>query len=631
MHSRVAAVNRSIAVVLVFLSLLTIGCSGSQAVTGTPPQPRLDHPFAAASAAAQVTITGTTTSIVSPTEFSYQTGSTYGHVPVLYSASMVVPSGTTIQVGQPVTVTGAFNGQHQLVATLIALGLSGSVTSIVSSTQFIYQTAGPSGHVPVLYTESIVVPAGSTIKVGQSVSVMGSFNSRNQLVATAVTLGSSTPPPSPTPTPSLSPTPTPSPTSVASGLYHIATWAADSAFGQGGGVSAANVNQLVTYAVGDDKSVGDCHAGSGCKSVFYLDPNHVWNNSPSSCVSHPDADVVAAASESWFVHDTGFSDAAHRVHGKDSSGCSIWEMNPNSAGLQAWWRNYLRTHANSYDGYLIDNDIMDVIDAGYFPSGGGCDPWPSYCTSTQEIASNAAEVAARANFVNAMSHSDGSPMHFFFQQASFNIPLDLSGFAATNRFVGLSCEGCVSTTASPLRPSLYASVLNEMAAVNATSGAYLLISKGNSPAGSATQLAQRMVTVSIAWLGYSEGHTIVRANLESNTNNLAIWPEELVYPAGPLQSMHSGAIDLMVQPGVWRREFRTCYQKGVPIGPCAVIVNANGFAVTVKSSWLQQAYRHIITLAGGDVLSGGTSNISGARFTPNVTTIQPSEGLLLAP
>src|SRR5579872_91754 len=442
---------------------------------------------------------------------------------------------------------------------------------------------------------------------------------------------SSTATPHPSPTPTPSPTRTATPTPVPSGLYHIATWAADSAFGQGGSVSAATVNQLVSYAIGDGKAANDCHGSfNGCKSVFYLDPNHVWNNSPSSCVSHPDADVVAAASESWFVHDTGFSDAAHRVHGKDSSGCSIWEMNPNSAGLQTWWRNYLRTHADSYDGYLIDNDPMDVTDAGFFPSGGGCNPWPSYCLSTHEIANNAAEVAARAHFVEAMSHSNGSPMHFFFQQASFNIALDLSAFAATNRFVGLSCEGCVSTTASPLRPSLYAPVLNEMAAANATSGAYLLISKGDSPAGSATQIAQRMVTIGITWLAYSEGHTIVRPNLESNTNNLAIWPEDLIYPAGPLQSMRLGAIDLMVQPGVWRREFSACYQKGIAIGPCAAIVNANGNAVAVKSSWLHQSYRHVITLARGDELSGGAADISGASFRANSTTVRASEALLLA-
>jgi len=504
-----------------------------------------------------------------------------------------------------------------------SLSISGSVTSIQSPSQFSFEAGSPYGHVLVTYSESMVVPRNSIIRIGQIATVNGTFRTGGNLAATKVAISASIPSPTPQPTATLW-------SASTSSHYHIATWAADSASGQGGGASAASVNQLVTYAVGDGKSVSDCRGSTGCKAVFYMDPNHAWNNSPSSCVSHPDADVVAAASESWFVHDTGFSDAAHRVHGKDSSGCSIWEMNPNSAGLQTWWRNYLRTHADSYDGYLIDNDPMDVTDAGFFPSGGGCNPWPSYCLSTHEIANNAAEVAARAHFVEAMSHSNGSPMHFFFQQASFNIALDLSAFAATNRFVGLSCEGCVSTTASPLRPSLYAPVLNEMAAANATSGAYLLISKGDSPAGSATQIAQRMVTIGITWLAYSEGHTIVRPNLESNTNNLAIWPEDLIYPAGPLQSMRLGAIDLMVQPGVWRREFSACYQKGIAIGPCAAIVNANGNAVAVKSSWLHQSYRHVITLARGDELSGGAADISGASFRANSTTVRASEALLLA-
>src|SRR5579864_1426172 len=274
----------------------------------------MGRPLAAATAAQPVTLTGTITSILSSTEFNYQTGSPYGHVPVLYSASMVAPSGSTIKVGQPVTVLGSFNAQHQLVATTVTIiPVYGSVTSILSPTQFTYQTGNPYGLVPVLYSASMVAPSGSTIKVGQSLAVMGSFNSLNQLSATAVTVVPSS---SPSPAPSLSPTPTPTATPVPSGLYHIATWAADSAFGQGSSVSAASVNQLATYAIGDGKALSDCHSSSnGCKAMFYVDPNHSVNNSPASCVTHPDADAVAAASESWFVHDTGFSDSAHRVYG----------------------------------------------------------------------------------------------------------------------------------------------------------------------------------------------------------------------------------------------------------------------------------------------------------------------------
>jgi hypothetical protein len=400
---------------------------------------------------------------------------------------------------------------------------------------------------------------------------------------------------------------------------------------EGSYASAASVKLLVTYAMGDGKAVSDCHSMSGgCKAMFYMDPNHVWAPGRPECTYHPDADIVSAAPESWFVHDTGYSDASHRVYGKDALGCTVFELNPLAGSYQNWWRTYLRNNADAYDVYFIDDNMMDVLDASYFPhSGGGCTPWPSYCRSTREIANDAAEVAARVSFANAMTHADGSPMYFFFQQASFDIPLDLSAFNSTGRFKAISCEGCVSTAANPARSNLYARVLDEMAAVNANGDIYMLMSRGGSPSGSPTQILQRLVTVGITWLGYSEGHTVVRPNLESNTNKLAVWPEDLIYPSAPLQSMVTGAADLAVGPGVFRREFKTCYQAGRFFGRCAVIVNPTGSTVAVRATWLRATYSHVVSLTGGDVLSGGTASVNGLPLVPNVTTIAPASALLL--
>jgi hypothetical protein len=419
------------------------------------------------------------------------------------------------------------------------------------------------------------------------------------------------------------------------GPYHIATWAFDNTWAEGGGAPAAAVNQLVSYAQGgsggDGKALADCHSSSnGCKAVFYLNPNHPYVGG-TGCNFHPDAEVVAAASESWFVHDAGYSDSAHRVYGISRGGCTVWEMNQNSSGVQAWWRSYLQSKANTYDLYFLDNDPMSVINEGFFSgSGGGCIPWPSYCRSTQEIPNDSAQVLAHANFANALTHSNGSPMHFFYQQASFNVPLDMSAFTTTDRLIGVTCEGCVAAIATAVQSSAYMRVLDEMAAVNASPGAFMLISHGNSPAGSATQILQRSVTTGIVWLAYSEGHTIVQPDLEVNTKNLAIWPEDLIYPSRPLQSMNSGANDLQVASGVWRREFTTCYQAGRFFGRCAAIVNSTGSPLPVQSSWLSQVYGHVIGLSGGDVLSGGVAAVGGAAFVPNVTTVPAAGALLLS-
>lgn len=148
-------------------------------------------------------------------------------------------------------------------------------------------------------------------------------------------------------------------------------------------------------------------------------------------------------------------------------------------------------------------------------------------------------------------------------------------------------------------------------------------------------------------LGYSPGHLVDWADLETGSGNLAVWPEEGIYPTNPVQTMAAphgsgclagngqvcsggGHNDLQVAPGVYRREFGACYDQGTSFGECAAVVNTTSNAVTVKSSWLTQSYGHEITFNGGDVQSGGTVNLTGAGFNAGSGTVGPHSALLLA-
>jgi hypothetical protein len=222
-------------------------------------------------------------------------------------------------------------------------------------------------------------------------------------------------------------------------------------------------------------------------------------------------------------------------------------------------------------------------------------------------------------------------MRFIYQQVypSRTQSLDLRALAATTRFAGTSCEGCITNTASIVVPKNYQPYLNEIAAVTAAGKSFLIISDGDASTGSSTQILQRLATTGMVWLAYrASGLVIVQPNLERHTPNLAIWPEDLIYPSNPVQSMTSGAADLQVAPGVWRREFLTCYQKGRLFGRCAAIVNGNTNAITVRSSWLTRTYNHIISLDGGDVLSGGSASVNTTAFVSN-TGIQAGGAILL--
>jgi hypothetical protein len=165
------------------------------------------------------------------------------------------------------------------------------------------------------------------------------------------------------------------------------------------------------------------------------------------------------------------------------------------------------------------------------------------------------------------------------------------------------------------------------------------------------------VSIATTLLGYSQGHTVLQDDLYNGvSNDLSVFPEEGIYPTGPVQTMGApagtgceagtgqicstgGHNDLRVAPGsqpydagagVYRREFSNCYNQNVSFGRCAVVVNDTSSPVTVQASWLTQSYSHQITFNGGDVQAGGTLNLSSAGFTAGTTTIPADDALLLA-
>jgi len=169
-------------------------------------------------------------------------------------------------------------------------------------------------------------------------------------------------------------------------------------------------------------------------------------------------------------------------------------------------------------------------------------------------------------------------------------------------------------------------------------------------------LAPRRIQEATVLLGYSPGHIVDWADLEGSSTNLSVWPEEGIVPTNPVQTMNQpggtgcfagtglvcssgGHNDVQVASGkngtstggVFRREFKSCYNQGVAFGACAVIMNDTSAPITVQSSWLTQSYGHQITMNGGDVQSGGTVNLTGSSFSPSSTTIPADDALLLAP
>ena len=359
-----------------------------------------------------------------------------------------------------------------------------------------------------------------------------------------------------------------------------------------------------------------------------------------SCEDAQTAAFVAQASESWYVHEAGFTDSAHRISGRFTRTCNgssetdpVYVINQGSAGVQEFFQSYLRSSADSWSYLFMDDTSASVLSQTYGPGGGFCaGQYNNWCETTQEYPTDASVLAAHESFIASLSHGSGAPVQAFFNGVGFSgsnpTNLDLIS-GGEGRFTGAVCENCI-VNAGTLRPNMYANVLTAIAqTVEIPSAAFIELNTGYSAAGSSAQITQRMVSTAVLWLGFAPGQTIDFENLEDNTENLAVWPEEAVYPTQPLQSMSNSSSDIAVAPGVYRREFAACYLRSVPIGPCAAILNANTSALAVNSGWLQQTYGHQLSMAGGDIESGGSVQTSSTTFAPNSTQVGPGEAVLL--
>jgi hypothetical protein len=425
---------------------------------------------------------------------------------------------------------------------------------------------------------------------------------------------------------------------------HIATWAYDDSASPrrcngGYGASRALVRRWLSYAETNCgphamKAVRDCHARrtSYCTVIQYFDAGKVWRANPIR---------KAPAHEHWWLHKPGYTDRSHRLREyRPASGTAYW-LNQSVKDARDWIHHYITFHYNAWGGLLMD-DTGACTQTQFYGSGD---------RSSQEIRTNSGVLREHRELTRALTHRNGTP----FMQVDNGIqpnPYLCTALPLLDRrsgVVGLVSEG------NPWDggfSAYYSDLLDDVAAVDATRHDFIVL-LSYAPGGSDQA---RLVQEATVMLGYERGHVVDWADLEQDNLHLAVWPEEGIYPTRPVQSMAAprgagcfrgkgrlcstgGHKDLKVASGsntadpaagVYRREFGECYDRRVPFGPCAAIVNDTSKSVVVKSSWLTQSFGHEITLRGGDVQSGGRIDLSGATFTPGKTVIPADDAILLS-
>jgi len=410
---------------------------------------------------------------------------------------------------------------------------------------------------------------------------------------------------------------------------HIETWSFDDGCNGGTGASAGLVQSWLTYAESncgslDTKALDDCNASgvTYCTAVEYLDTNHIYGVG-----SVP---ILLSAQENWWLHEPGSTDSAHRLTTSGYGGGNI--LNQANPAVDAWFKNYAEAY-NSYPALMMD-DSPESLSQELYGTG---------YTTSDEITSDTGLAAAHEQMAAAMTRSDGTPFTQIDNGLSPN-PSLTPPFSMLNNpssVTGLITEGAPEDDGT-LTP-FYGSLLDEMAYVDHTNDDFIVLLSYDTSGSTQSRRVQAATTL----LGYAAGHTVSWSDLETNSGNLAVWPEEGIVPTDAVQTMSEpggagcfaatgvscstgGHNNLQVAPGVYRREFGACYNRGTLFGDCATIVNTTGSPVTVKSSWLTQTYSSEITMNGGDVQSGGTVNLKGAPFNAGTTSVPADDAALLS-
>ena len=346
---------------------------------------------------------------------------------------------------------------------------------------------------------------------------------------------------------------------------HIATWAYDDGCTGGQGASAALVRRWVTFAESNcgsaaRKAVADCHhrGVTYCTAVQYLDANWIY--------AQGSVPVARSARENWWLHQPGYTDAAHRLTSPAYGGGHL--LNESDPAVDAWFRRYVRRRFNRYDALMMDDASGSLSD----------ELWGTGFETSQEIRNSRALQVSHDRLAAAISHRNGTA---FLQidnalSSNDNLATPFPMLNSSPGVRGLIAEGAPESDGT--LTGYYSTLLDEMAYVDHTANDFVvLLSYDQSGAPQS-----RFVQAATILLGYSSGHTVSWSDLETDSRDLAVWPEEGIVPADPVQTMSApggadclagqgivcssgGHNSLQVAPGVYRREFGECYDQGAAV------------------------------------------------------------------
>ena len=465
------------------------------------------------------------------------------------------------------------------------------------------------------------------------------------------------------------------------GPPHVQTWV----YYDGGHNAAVPLSYMLRYVdwvenTGDWSLSDGFRAAGGAHAVQYSDPADIYycnppfgppsHNTPGSCSLPygPLGDPTLDTDESAWLHGTGQppdgSPVGARLHTTSEDPTFLYGevLYGHSSHVISAYGAETTSVTNSHQ---IDAFLMDDSSPHYSPS----DYVYSFGTSAAEYDSQSnPDAAYNADVVHMTCVAS---RHIFFNGPSWDVldttngPQELSDDTAMLRsactagameegtFVGTGFRKSLNQHAlgNTFIPSADGVLLAQSLQKNAIVLDYAACSYGQSGC-TYDPIGDRIYALAGLWLVYDPRFTIAFSFIDSSQDpNMSevvggtTYPDSLVaelaiVPTQPLQTATSRDITKIQVPdghsfsgapagGTFRREFAQCYQKGVSIGHCAVVLNAESNQYTsggvAPMPSLSQTYSSSLVLNDAPADTTGTAVWTGSI----PTSLQPMTAVIL--
>lgn len=152
------------------------------------------------------------------------------------------------------------------------------------------------------------------------------------------------------------------------------------------------------------------------------------------------------------------------------------------------------------------------------------------------------------------------------------------------------------------------SVQNSHLAAIAHGKAFFCFAESPLDGASRAGIGDRTYTYASFLIAYEPRYSVLQEALRSAPSGVPVYPETALVALAPLKTA-TGDIDTLRRGGAYAREFARCYLAGMPIGPCAAVVNSSG---TNTVPWPLAGYRAALALTGGSIPDGGRLRFAAA-------------------